>query len=283
MSGQFKQRLLTSTIGGIVLIFSILYSFSPLFKPIFIALNIGLICLALIEYYQLAEHKGFAPLKMMGIACTIVYVFSLAFTLHGTYLKFLPQLILLFFFLLFFLTYFRQQPQAVGNLAITVFGILYLTITLSCAIRINYFFPPGHWQDGRLWLTYALLVSKMTDIGAYFFGKSIGRTQLAPIISPKKTIEGTFGGIALAMIASVIFAAFIFETHQMTFIRSIWIGLAIGILSQLGDLAESLLKRDAGVKDSSHLPGLGGVLDVVDSLVFTLPFLYLLLEMRVIG
>ena len=172
-----------------------------------------------------------------------------------------------------------------GNLAITLFGIIYLTLPISCALRINYFFPEQAAQDGRLWLAYVLLVTKMTDIGAYFCGKTLGKNKLAPSISPKKTIEGALGGLGAALITSLIFTllASTLTIFPMSFLQSIWIGIAMSVLAQLGDLSESLLKRDAGVKDSSHLPGLGGMLDIVDSLIFTLPLMYLLLKMEIIG
>jgi phosphatidate cytidylyltransferase len=160
-----------------------------------------------------------------------------------------------------------------------------LTLPISCALRINYFFPTHALEDGRLWLAYVLLVTKMTDIGAYFCGKIFGKNKLAPSISPKKTVEGALGGLGAALLTSLIFAFFAshFAPFHMTFLQSIWIGITMSILAQLGDLSESLLKRDAGVKDSSHLPGLGGMLDIVDSLVFTLPLMYLLLKMQIVG
>lgn len=285
MTNQFKQRLLMSTLGVLALGLSIYYSFSSFFKPFFILLNAGIISLALVEYYHLARHKGFQPLTAFGIGFTILYMISLTVSLHYETLAGLPSLVLLFSMLILFLLFFQHPSLALGNLAITLFGIGYLTIPLSCALRINYFFPAGLLEDGRLWLAYVIFTSKMTDVGAYFCGKILGKNKLAPSISPKKTIEGAIGGSAAALFTSVLFVllASNLATFQMTFLQSIWIGLTISVLAQLGDLAESLLKRDAGVKDSSHLPGLGGFLDVVDSLIFTLPFIYILLQMRIVG
>jgi phosphatidate cytidylyltransferase len=287
-TNQFKQRLLISTLGTIGLALSIVYSYHPLFKPLFILLNAGVMSLALLEYYNLAQHKGFQPLTFLGISSSVLYMIALGFSLHHASLASLPSLVLLGSLLLFFLQYFKPRSSPLGNLAVTVFGIIYLTIPLSCAVRLNYFFLPEGPGEGRLWLAYVLIVSKMTDVGAYFVGKSLGKTQLAPAISPKKTVEGAWGGIGAALLTSLLFAIFFpaHDTHtsfQLTLWQSIWLSLLIALLSQLGDLAESLLKRDAGVKDSSQLPGLGGMLDIVDSLVFTLPFLYLLLQMQLVG
>lgn len=285
MTNQFKQRLLISTLGIFGLALSIIYSFGPFFKPIFILLNAGIISLALAEYYHLARNKGFQPLTAFGIGFSFLYMIALAASLHYPALVGLPSLVLLFSMLILFLLFFQYPSLALGNLAITLFGIGYLTIPLSCALRINYFFPLDSIEDGRLWLAYVIFTSKMTDVGAYFCGKILGKNKLAPSISPKKTIEGAIGGTAAALITSVLFALFAshLATFHMTFLQSIWIGLMISVLAQLGDLAESLLKRDAGVKDSSHLPGLGGFLDIVDSLIFTLPFIYILLQMRIVG
>lgn len=285
MTKQFKQRLMVSSLGIVGLIISIYYSFTPFFKPIFVLLNAGVIGLALIEYYQLARNKGFYPLTTFAVGSSIVYTIALAFSFHHPGLEELPLLVLLLSLFILFLLFFKHQSSPLVNLAITLFGIAYLTIPLSCALRINYFFTANTLEDGRLWLAYVLLTSKMTDVGAYFCGKLMGKTKLAPIISPKKTIEGALGGLGAALLTSLIFT--FFASHlapfKMTFIQSIWIGLTMSILAQLGDLAESLLKRDASVKDSSHLPGLGGMLDIVDSLVFTLPLMYLFLQMHIVG
>lgn len=288
MSKQFKHRVLISSLGIIGLIFSIYFSFSPMFKPVFILLNAAIISLALKEYYNLCKLKELQPLVFLGIGSSIVYLIALSFSFHQVHLSGLPSLVLLLLFLLFFLCFFKQRTSSLSNLAVTLFGFVYLVIPLSCILRINYFYPPHAVEDGRLWLAYALIVTKMTDVGGYFFGKCFGKIKLAPKISPKKTVEGAIGGISAALIISLFFysiVSYILMTSaiKITIWQSIWLGLLISILAQLGDLGESLLKRDAGVKDSSHLPGLGGMLDVVDSLVFTLPFMYLMLQMHLVG
>jgi phosphatidate cytidylyltransferase len=285
MSRHFKQRLLVGSLGILCLAISIYYSFNSFFKPIFILLNVGMVNLALVEYYHLARNKGFQPSTTFSVGLSVLYLITLSASLYDHTLNELPPLILLFSLLILFLIFFAQQSSALVNLAITLFGIGYLTIPLSFALKINYFFPSQALEDGRLWLTYVLLISKMTDIGAYFCGKILGKTKLAPSISPHKTIEGAIGGAMAALVASLLFTLLVshFSEFKMTLMQSLWIGLLISILAQLGDLAESLLKRDAGVKDSSHLPGLGGVLDIVDSLVFTLPLMYFLLQMHIVG
>jgi phosphatidate cytidylyltransferase len=146
-----------------------------------------------------------------------------------------------------------------------VLGILYLT----------------GGQDGRWWMAYLLCVTKITDIGAYFAGSLWGRLKLAPHISPGKTIEGAIFGLACALGASFAFHLMSGVSapggfHLGTF-EWLFLGLIFGLTGQFGDLSESLLKRDANKKDSNDLPGLGGVLDAVDSLLFNAPILYIYL------
>lgn len=272
------------TLAVIALVFSIYYSHTPLFMPIFILLNIGVMSLALREYYDLSRNKGFHPSDLCGIAISAAYTLSLSLSFYNSSWSAISSLVLLFLFIILFLAFFKQADSALGNLAVTLFGIIYLTIPLCCVLRINYFFPEGDIHDGRLWLAYTLVVTKITDISAYFCGKLWGKKKLAPTISPKKTVEGALGGLAAALLTSILFFLLAGQSgaFHITLGQSLWIGLIISILAQLGDLSESLLKRDAGVKDSSHLPGFGGMLDIVDSLVFPLPLMYLLLKMGIV-
>jgi phosphatidate cytidylyltransferase len=283
MSTQLKQRLLISTLGILILSLAIYFSYTPFFKPIFILFNAAIVNLALLEYYQLAENKGFYPLKLLGITFTCLYIFGIYLNIQYPNLNYLPPLILFISLITFFMAFFKSQENPLINLAITTFGLIYLTIPLSFALKLNYFsFEPD--QSGRIWLAYTLIVTKMTDTGAYFFGKTVGKTKLAPHISPKKTIEGAIGGLMTSLLTSLIFTFLIHYLYplspiKMTLWQSAWISLLISLTAQFGDLVESILKRDAGVKDSSHLPGLGGMLDIVDSLIFTLPLMYFILKM----
>jgi phosphatidate cytidylyltransferase len=121
----------------------------------------------------------------------------------------------------------------------------------------------------------------MTDTGAYFTGKKFGKSKLAPHISPKKTIEGALGGMVFSLLTSLcfFFISDLFSlSMQISFMESFVLGILVGVIGQIGDLIESLLKRDGGIKDSNQLPGLGGILDVVDSLIFTTPLIYFFLR-----
>lgn len=286
MTTHFKNRLIFSFLSILALIFSIYYSYSSFFKPFFIALAAAVVGLALLEYYRLARNKDFKPLFALGIGSSVVYLFVLGFSLFYPSLAPFPPLILLVALLLSFLVVFNQKIPPLANLAVTWFGIAYLTIPLSYALRLNYLasenvlHPLG---DGRLWLGYVLSISKMTDVGAYFIGKSFGKKLLAPSISPKKTVEGALGGLAIGCLTCLPFYYYLSSSvpsFPFSFSQILLLSLVLSFLAQLGDLAESLLKRDAGVKDSNSLPGLGGMLDVVDSLIFTFPYLYFFLQLQ---
>ena len=155
------------------------------------------------------------------------------------------------------------------DISTTLFGILYVSWFFSFLIKIRYL------HAGLGFLAALLLITKLGDIGAYLIGSSFGKHPLIPRISPKKTIEGAFGGLlfsVLGALASRIFLGF-------DYLHLILIGLGLGILCQLGDLSESLLKRDCGIKDSGSIfPGMGGVLDEIDSLLFAGPVFYFYLS-----
>lgn len=287
ISKQFKQRLVAGIVGITTIIFVIYFSHHPFFIPFFILFNIVVIGTALKEYYQLAQQKGFDPLIKCGIGSTCAFLISVYLAQQFSFLGFLPYIICFISLFLFFLPFSNKQPNPLVNLAITIFGLAYLTIPLSFGLKINYFHFENFSQDGRLWLAYAFTVAKITDVGAYFIGKTFGKHLLVPHISPKKTIEGAIGGLSFSIIGSLVFY-FLFDHSdwlsplKITLWQSVWIAFCISLLAQCGDLAESILKRDAGVKDSSFLPGLGGMLDIVDSLVFPLPFLYFILKTNIL-
>lgn len=285
ISKNLKQRLAVSILGIAVLIVVIYFSPYGLFKLLFALLMAGVIGMALWEYYHIAKANGYQPQAGIGILFTFLYIFGLYANSLWPYHHAVPEVILGLMLVAGFTYYFIRGSDPFVNLAITAFGVFYLTIPLGCFFDINYFFPPESEQDGRWWLFYVLAVTKMTDTGAYFIGKSYGKTQLAPYISPKKTYEGAFGGLVSGIMTSfcIYAAAHIFYSQPplgMTLLQSLWLGVLMSLLAQFGDLAESLLKRDMGVKDSNQLPGLGGFLDIVDSLVFTAPLIYIFLKVH---
>jgi phosphatidate cytidylyltransferase len=283
LSQNFKQRLIFSLLFIPALIAAVYFSNHSYFQPFFAFMTAGLISMALWEFYQLTIANGYNPQIFAGIACTFAYIFALYLNYIKPLHNALPEAILGLTLIFSFSYFFKKGSSPFINLAITFFGIFYLTIPLGCLFSINFFFSFDSIQDGRWWLFYVLAVTKMTDIGAYFTGKIFGRTQLAAYISPKKTLEGAIGGVIAGLLTSLFFSGglrvfFNPPPVELTLIQSIGIGGITSLLAQFGDLSESLLKRDMGIKDSNQLPGLGGVLDILDSLVFTAPFIYIFLK-----
>lgn len=281
MSQNFVQRLWIGGLGVLFIGIAIYYAFDPLLKPLFPLLTGIMICGGLWEFFQIAREKGFVPLVKIGMCSTALYILAVYLQIQSPQFHFLPQVVLGITLIVAFLYYFIKGTDPFVNLALTSFGIFYLTLPLSCVLYILYFFPPDSLQDGRWWLAYTFAVTKTTDMAAYAFGKLWGAHRLAPYISPKKTWEGAIGGFVAAVIVGLLINAW--APLHMSFIKALLLSIAVSALAQFGDLAESLLKRDGGVKDSSRqLPGLGGLLDILDSLVFTVPLIYILLNTHLI-
>lgn len=276
LSQNLKQRLLFSFFGILFILMIIYYSPFGFFKFLFTSTIAAVIALSLWEFYRITKINGYQPQSMLGIGFSIAYIFSLYLDNLYPLNHALPEAILGLSLVTSFLYFFIKGTQPFVNLAITFFGIFYLTIPLGCLVSIDFFFPLDSVQDGRWWLFYVFSVTKMTDTGAYFSGKSFGKTKLAPFISPKKTWEGSLGGFLCGIATSLClhFSGVV----NLTIWQSLWLGGLTSLLAQLGDLSESLLKRDMKVKDSNQLPGLGGFLDIVDSLVFTAPLIYIFLK-----
>jgi phosphatidate cytidylyltransferase len=282
ISQNLKQRLIFSILATVLIFIVIYFSQRDWFKPIFTLAVASVISAALWELDRLIHAKQGHMQLWVCIFGTFAYAFSLLIGFHIPTWNFLPDLALFLTLVTSFILFFSQGTQPLMTIAFTFFAILYLTIPLGCLISINYFFDLSV-QDGRWWLFYLIGVTKMTDVGAFIFGKNLGKTPFAPFISPKKTWEGAYGGILIGVVTSfaIYMATKLFYLNSpisLTLWESLWLGGLISIFAQLGDLAESLLKRDAGIKDSNQLPGLGGVLDILDSIIFTAPLLYIFLK-----
>ncbi len=156
--------------------------------------------------------------------------------------------------------------RAVVSTGMMVAGVVYVAYPLS------YFIPLREMEDGRLWILFVLFVLWAGDMSAYYVGRRFGRHRLAPLVSPGKTVEGAVGGICGGVGCAVVFDT-LFTGMGLggVFI----LGLGLSVLGMVGDLSESLIKRGGGVKDSGTIiPGHGGMLDRIDSMVFAVPFTY---------
>ncbi len=276
-----QQRWVGGAIAGSISLLVILLSQMPIFKVVTTACFATAFAVAMHEFYNIAYAKGLQPAAGLGIAAGVLYTCTVTLSTQYIALEFMPEAFLLATLIGFFLYYFFKGQSPFINLATTIFGLIYLAIPLSCMLRITYFFSLSNVQDGRWWIFYLIAVTKLTDTAAFVIGRQFGLQKLAPYISPKKTWEGAIGGLVAAVGVSALItlvATIMHADFSLTLWQSLWLGAGIGILGQYGDLAESLLKRDGGIKDSSQLPGLGGLLDIVDSLVFTSPLVYFFLK-----
>lgn len=173
---------------------------------------------------------------------------------------------------------FLPHKDMLPSLGNSLIGQLYIAVPLALAIRltltINPFFPITHY-NGMLLLAIFIFIW-VNDTGAYLVGSRWGKTPLAPSISPKKTVEGSIGGLLLALLSAVILRLLLFP--ELSWLSILLIAAVVAIFGTIGDLFESSLKRQAGVKDSGKLiPGHGGILDRIDSLLLAVPAVYLLL------
>jgi len=242
--------------------------------------DIGFGCLAILaggiglyEFYNIASKNGFSPFRISGIAAgvwlSVSYWLSIRTNLGIDYHFFRQEtIVVLIFWLLLIQAFTRGTKDAIKNIAVTIFGIFYVVFLLSFAIALR------HFPNGLCIVILVLLVSKFGDIGGYLLGRKYGKHKLAKVISPNKTIEGACFSVLSSVLIAVIFNL-IPQTRVISLQWSILFGVIVGFSALLGDLAESLLKRDANVKDSSHLvPAFGGVLDVIDCLLISIPVAY---------
>ena len=179
---------------------------------------------------------------------------------------------------LYFLFRFRDLPTVAGRYAATVAGIVYAGYLLTYLAKLKLIerFQPGEGGDAVL---IVLIVAWVADTGAYFAGRFLGKARLYEAVSPKKTWAGAWGGLAGSLVG--VAALKLISAHWLSWLDVVLIAIPGGILGQLGDLTESLLKRSVGVKDSGALlPGHGGLLDRVDAVLFIAPYAYAYLVIR---
>lgn len=279
ISIRLIQRVAVGTLALFLFSSLALMSHHPFGAWLFLGVLGSAIGLALWEYYEMAVTRGYAPYVRTGFWTSVAYLIALFFSVHYHELEFLYVLVFLVSILaFFFLNYQKPEENLIANSAITFFGFVYVVISLSFLLLVTYYPFQEIEQDGRWWLIYAVLVTKMTDVGAYIFGKWQGKTPLAPQVSPKKSIEGALGGLAFALLTAFLMPAFHPMGLQLSFAQCLVFGVCLGTIGQVGDLIESLFKRDAGIKDSSSLPGLGGALDIFDSMILTIPLFYFIMR-----
>jgi len=275
---DLTKRIIASLFTVPIVVCSLVFAKVYLFQYLVALLVACLTCVAVWEYEQLVKAKGRRLMLPMILFLTLLEVLSFFVAAKYPILKSLPLGVFFIAFVTLFVLHFKEKEGAIVDLAVASFGLSYIAVPMGMILAILYF---SSGQDGRWWVAYLITITKIADIGAYFAGNLWGRRKLAPRISPGKTVEGILFGLVCALLASFSFHMLSNYMNESGFIlsfkTSMSLGVILGLVGPLGDLSESLLKRDANKKDSNALPGLGGVLDMVDSLLFNAPILYLYL------
>jgi phosphatidate cytidylyltransferase len=224
------------------------------------------ILVGLYEFYGMAKAGGWHPLTPLGMGCGVALSCMQFFGASAPWLiaVLMGAIVLLLIGLLVGGT---DPKETVARGAVTLFGLVYVAGLLSFPALLR------AMALGRTYILYLVFVTWAGDTGAFYVGSAAGKRLLCPSISPRKTAEGSVGGLVCSVLASGL-ARFWFWEGLGT-VESVVMGLGLGVMGQVGDLCESMLKRSFGVKDTGTLiPGHGGLLDRVDSLLFTGPVLY---------
>ncbi|MDE2322309.1 MAG: phosphatidate cytidylyltransferase [candidate division NC10 bacterium] len=224
------------------------------------------ILVGLYEFYGMAKAGGWHPLTRLGIGCGVALSCMEFFGAPAPWLisAFAGVIVLLLISLLVAGT---DRKEAVSRGAITLLGLMYVAGLLSFPALLR------AMALGRTYIFYLVFVTWAGDTGAFYVGSAMGKRLLCPTVSPRKTIEGSVGGLICSVLASGLATFWFWE--GLGAVESVAMGLGVGVMGQVGDLCESMLKRSFGVKDTGALiPGHGGLLDRVDSLLFAGPILY---------
>jgi phosphatidate cytidylyltransferase len=287
---QVFLRRLTSTVLLWSIVLSSLFSgIRWLSDFVFLTAMVVLAAAGLHEFYGLVQRRGltcFAGLGLGGGVLLMVGTFLHCTGRLGIHASpsrandFEASFLILFVLGLCLRHLFdRRAREGLLPIATTLLGLMYVPYLLNFIQKINYF-PVLALGDGAYYVVYFIVVTKFSDMGAYITGSLIGRHKMIPRISPGKTWEGFGGAIVFSTAASLAFAHF-GQAHLlgMTWYHAAALGVLLSLGAVIGDLIESLFKREAGVKDSGRLfPGIGGILDLLDSLLFNAPLMYLYLR-----
>jgi phosphatidate cytidylyltransferase len=262
-------RFLTALVGSVILMGSIFMGGLP-----FLFVVLAIVLIGVREFYTLAEETGYPSYPLIGLMASAllvlsIYINGLSLGQHAEN-QFTSALIALFLILIVARSLSRGPADtSLSEWSITFMGLFYVSWSLSHLILIRDLRPGGRT------ITFLLFTMIwMEDIAAYFIGRRWGRHKIAEAISPKKSWQGTIAGLIAAVLVSVFFH-YSFLRKELTLLESIGLAILVGIIAFASDLGESILKRGAGLKDSSQLlPGHGGMLDRFDSFILAAPFYY---------
>jgi phosphatidate cytidylyltransferase len=240
-----------------------------------------LAALAAWELFRIARETGALPLEPGGIALAALLPVAVHGQRLGVYTLSLHAIIAMILVLFASVIWLRgPSGKPLSAVAITVFGVTYAGL-FSYVYALRYHDYAVGAGAGTILVVLPILLTWATDVGAYGFGRAFGKRKLIPAVSPGKTVEGAVGGLGLTIVICLLYVRFLMMPYAqlgLTIQGAVLFAIVISVAAQIGDLAESLLKREAGVKDSSRIiPGHGGILDRFDSLLFVMPIAFLLL------
>jgi len=282
----FLRRLLSTIVLWSVILAGLFFGNKLISDYVFLSLIVLLAASGLMEFYGIAAKRDIVCFKYCGLVGGVLLMVGTFYNLTGKLgmnnsparVNDFETSFLILFVLGLCVRQFVARNNTTGILTIstTLFGLMYVPWLLNFIQKINFF----HDVDGHYYLLYFVVITKFSDTGAYTVGSLIGRHKMIPRISPGKTWEGFFGAIAVSTAASLLFVHFAGDKMPaMNWRHAVVLGVVLSITAVIGDLIESLFKREAGVKDSgAFFPGIGGILDLLDSLLFNAPIMYLYLR-----
>ncbi len=284
----FLRRLLSTVILWTIILTALFCGNQAISDYSFLIVMVFLAISGLAEFYGMAGKRDLVCFSYWGILGGALLIIGTFLELTGhigmqgspARVNDFETTFLILFVLGLCLRQFFSKSNTAGIIAIstTLFGLMYVAWLLNFIQKINFFH--GLENNGKYYVLYFILVTKFSDSGAYAVGSLIGKHKMIPRISPGKTWEGFGGAIAVSTLASVVFAHFFADKlYGMKWFHAVILGVILSVCAVVGDLIESLFKREAGVKDSgSFFPGIGGILDLLDSLLFNAPIMYLYLR-----
>ncbi len=270
--GNTTTRIIVSIIAIPLIIGASLLGGIP-----FLIFTLGIALISFWEFSEMVKKKEAYPNFILG-------AFVISLIILNVYFKFIELyvLVLCAAIIILITELFRNKVSATINIGVTLLGIFYLGLFSSSILLIREIFSQSEliYSEGGYLIISIMIAIWICDSAAFFIGSAIGKHKLFPRVSPNKSWEGAIAGFVFAVISMIASKALFLDVLTLT--DAIIIGTIVGSIGQIGDLVESLVKRDAGVKDSSSIiPGHGGIFDRFDSLLFTAPAVYIYLHFTV--
>ena len=264
-------RILTALVGIPLAVVLVFWGGLPF------AAAMGLVsALGALEFYGNVRKLGMRPVEWAGLASVVLLAVIARSYERSTIGSLFPAVLTLLLILSFCVELLRKERSPIANVGSTVFGAIYVGWLISHLVAMRQIDRPidvcsYHTEVGAVLVMFTFLCTWACDTGAYFLGRAYGKNKLAPKLSPNKTIEGAVGGLVCSVLVAMVVGMVIKLPQQ----HALALGAICGLLTQLGDLSESAIKRELGIKDFGTLvPGHGGVLDRFDSLLFTGPAVF---------